>query len=210
MRFDRSKLVSIPLQTNSANKCSVIALSKLYSLNDARLAQTMVKGDMIMPTSDRIMTRSRAKQSTFDDMSSPPRTPQSNTLSDPDQFTIIPAPLKILKVLVDELASASGMQSAATAAAAAAAQFVDDDDEDDGWEDEGDTVDLSLGATKSDLMGYLESNNMRNRDDETQQYLAEFFVKAASENVANFNEWYGGFTDDEKAKLQALAHAQAQ
>ncbi|KAI0177487.1 importin-beta domain-containing protein [Pestalotiopsis sp. NC0098] len=170
---------------------NVIALSKLYSLNDARLAQTMVKGDMIMPTSDRIMTRSRAKQN-------------------PDQFTIIPVPLKILKVLVDELASASGMQSAATAAAAAAAQFVDDDESDDGWEDEGDTVDLSLGTTKSDLMGYLESNNMRNRDDETQQYLAEFFVKAASENIANFNEWYGGFTDDEKAKLQSLAHAQDQ
>lgn len=170
---------------------NVIALSKLYSLNDARLAQTMVKGDMIMPTSDRIMTRSRAKQN-------------------PDQFTIIPVPLKILKVLVDELASASGMQSAATAAAAAAAQFVDDDESDDGWEDEGDTVDLSLGTTKSDLMGYLESNNMRNRDDETQQYLAEFFVKAASENIANFNEWYGGFTDDEKAKLQSLAHGQEQ
>lgn len=192
---------------------SVIALSKLYSLNDARLAQTMVKGDMIMPTSDRIMTRSRAKQSMFDHDPSPPKSlhPHDLTLlSDPDQFTIIPVPLKILKVLVDELASASGMQSAATAAAAAAAQFVDDDESDDGWEDEGDTVDLSLGTTKSDLMGYLESNNMRNRDDETQQYLAEFFVKAASENIANFNEWYGGFTDDEKAKLQSLAHAQDQ
>ncbi|KAK6085579.1 Importin subunit beta-5 [Seiridium cupressi] len=170
---------------------NVIALSKLYSLNDPRVAQTMVRGDLIVPTSDRIMTRSRAKQN-------------------PDQYTIIPAPLKILKVLVDELASASGMQSAATAAAAAAAQFVDDDDEDDGWEDEPDTVDLSLGSTKNDLMGYLEANNMRNRDDETQQYLAEFFVRAASENIADFNNWYAGFTDDEKSKLQALANAQAQ
>jgi importin-9 len=131
-------------------------------------------------------------------------------LLDPDQFTIIPAPLKILKVLVDELASASGMQSAATAAAAAAAQFVDDEEDDDGWEDESDTVDLSLGTTKNDLMGYLEANNMRNRDDETQQYLAEFFVRAANENIADFNNWYGGFTDDEKSKLQSLAHAQAQ
>jgi hypothetical protein len=49
--------------TLAANLHSVIALSKLYSLNDARVAQTMVKGDLIVPTSDRIMTRSRAKQS---------------------------------------------------------------------------------------------------------------------------------------------------
>lgn len=40
---------------------SVIALSKLYSLNDSRLAQTMVKGDLIIANTDRIMTRSRAK-----------------------------------------------------------------------------------------------------------------------------------------------------
>jgi hypothetical protein len=43
---------------------SVIALSKLYSLNDPRLAQTMVKGDLIIANTDRIMTRSRAKLST--------------------------------------------------------------------------------------------------------------------------------------------------
>ena len=42
---------------------NVIALSKLYDLNDARIAQTQVKGDLVVPTSDRIMTRSRAKQS---------------------------------------------------------------------------------------------------------------------------------------------------
>jgi hypothetical protein len=42
---------------------SVIALSKLYSLNDARLAQTMVKGDLIITNSNKIMTRSRAKLS---------------------------------------------------------------------------------------------------------------------------------------------------
>ena len=41
---------------------SVIALSKIYSLNDPRVAQTMVRGELIIPTSDRIMTRSRAKQ----------------------------------------------------------------------------------------------------------------------------------------------------
>ena len=42
---------------------SVIALSKLYDLDDPRLAQIQVKGDLIVPESDRIMTRSRARQS---------------------------------------------------------------------------------------------------------------------------------------------------
>jgi len=44
------------------------------------------------------------------------------------------------------------------------------------------------------------------QDDETQAYLSEFFVKAAQENVAGFNELYGALTDQEKLKLNELAH----
>ncbi|KAI0482484.1 armadillo-type protein [Xylariaceae sp. FL0804] len=169
---------------------NVIALSKLYSLNDSRVAQTMVKGDMIMPESDRIMTRSRAKQT-------------------PDQFTVIPAPLKVLKVLIEELLSASGAtMSAADAAALAVSEFADENNDDDGWEDDPDAIDLNLGSTKHDLMGVLEASNMRHRDDETQQYLTDFFVTAARDNVANFSEWYNGLSDEEKSKLSQMASAQ--
>ncbi|KKY35790.1 putative importin-beta domain-containing protein [Diaporthe ampelina] len=169
---------------------NVIALSKLYSLNDARLAQTMVKGDLIMQPSDgRIMTRSRAKQN-------------------PDQYTLIPATLKILKVLIEELISASGVQGAANAAAAAAAEFADadEDDGDEGWEDEFDSV--GLGSNAQTLMNLAEGANSRMRDDETQQYLSEFFVRAARENIADFQNWYGMLTEDEKSKLNELATAQ--
>lgn len=165
---------------------NVIALSNLYRLNDARLAATMVRGDLIIPVSDRIMTRSRAKQN-------------------PDQYTIIPAPLKILKVLIEELLTASGISGAANAAAAAAAQFADDDDDDDGWEDDPDAVDLGLGGNKNDLMGFLEASNMRARDDQTQEYLTNFFIQAARENIANFAEWYNMLTEEEKGKLNELA-----
>ncbi|KAI1821648.1 armadillo-type protein [Xylaria intraflava] len=170
---------------------NVIALSKLYSLNDPRVAQTMVKGDLIVPTSDRIMTRSRAKQN-------------------PDRYTIIPAPLKILKVLIEELLSASGLTSApnAAAAAAAAAELADEDNDDDGWEDDPDALDLNLGSTKADLMRYLDASNMRHRDDETQQYLSEFFVAAARDNVAGFGEWYNNLTEGEKGKLSEMANSQ--
>ncbi|KAI1478362.1 ARM repeat-containing protein [Daldinia eschscholtzii] len=165
---------------------NVIALSKLFSLNDPRVLQTTVKGDLITPASDRIMTRSRARQT-------------------PDQYTAIPAPLKILKVLIEELLSASGANSAANAAAAVAAADFADDDDDDGWEDDPDTLDLGLGSVKNDLMGYLEANNMRRRDDETQAYLTEFFLTAARDNIAGFGEWYNQLNEDEKAKLNELS-----
>lgn len=47
---------------------NVIALSKLYSLNDPRIAQVMVKGDLIPNTNNdgKIMTRSRARASKSD------------------------------------------------------------------------------------------------------------------------------------------------
>ncbi|KAI1394004.1 ARM repeat-containing protein [Hypoxylon trugodes] len=167
---------------------NVIALSKLYTLNDPRVTQTLVLGDLITPASEVIMTRSRARQT-------------------PDQWSIIPAPLKILKVLIEELLSASGANSAANLAAAAASEFVDEID-DDGWEDEADTLDLSLGSVKAGMMSYMESSSMRHRDDETQAYLIEFFLAAARDNVSGFGEWYNQLTDAEKQKLQQLSEGQ--
>ncbi|KAK4237357.1 hypothetical protein C8A03DRAFT_34686 [Achaetomium macrosporum] len=169
---------------------NVIALSKIYSLNDSRLAQTMVKGDLIIENSDRIMTRSRAKLN-------------------PDRYTIIPAPLKILKVLIEELVSASGMHTAANVAATAATEYADEDDDDgdnEGWEDEpDDTLDLALGSTKSDLMGWIEGGSSRQRDDETQAYLVDFFVRADNENIAGFQNWCSMLSDDEKRKVKEAA-----
>ncbi|CZS96353.1 related to importin9 [Rhynchosporium agropyri] len=173
---------------------NVIALSKLFTLNDPRVAQIMVKGDLIIPESDRIMTRSRAALN-------------------PDQFTIIPAPLKILKVLIEELASASGHNNPALAAGAA--QFADDEveNDDDGWEDvqssQTNVLDLGLGSTKAELMAFGEERGqgqfMRMQDGETQMYLSEFFVRVGREDVAGFNVLYEGLTEGEKGKLRELA-----
>lgn len=172
---------------------NVIALSKLYSLNDVRLSQIMVKGDLMVGGEDddgRIKTRSRAKHN-------------------PDQYTVIPATLKIIKVLIEELLSASGAQAAANAASAAVAAHAEaeagGDDDDDGWEDDDDTLDLSLGASKSDLLFFSDAGGRRQRDDETQAYLTEFFMRCARENVAGFQDWYGMLTEEEKAKLNRLA-----
>ncbi|RFU32070.1 hypothetical protein B7463_g4248, partial [Scytalidium lignicola] len=184
---------------------NVIALSKLFSLNDQRVVQTMVRGDLIIPTSNRIMTRSQSKQSTTYQIRNASMYAYDSL--DPDQYTIIPASLKIVKVLIEELLSASGVQSAVNAAAAAAAEFADEEADDDSWEDLPNTLDLGLGSTKADLMAYAEGSSsfMRQRDDETQAYLSEFFVKAARENIAGFNELYAALTEDEKRKLNELA-----
>ena len=108
-----------------------------------------------------------------------------------------------MKVLIEELLSASGAGAAATAAAAANAPFADDSD-DDGWEDD-DTIDLSLA--KADLMSYMAAGPMRRPDDETQTYLTEFFVRCGRENTANFQDWYGMLSQDEQNKLNEFANA---
>ena len=99
------------------------------------------------------------------------------------------------------------MQSAAAHAAAAAAEFADEEGDDDGWEDLPNTLDLGLGSTKAELMAWGEGQGsfVRQRDDETQAYLTEFFIKASRENVAGFNELYGALTEEEKMKLNELA-----
>lgn len=205
---------------------SVIALSKLYSLNDPRLAQTNVKGDLIVNNDDtRIKTRSRAKQSTLPGIHTTQstldrlyntyvqegeETNQPSDATDPDQYTIIPASLKIIKVLIEELLSASGARAAANAASAAIATSFDDENDEEGWEDDDDTLDLSLGATKVDLMSFVEGGGQRQPDDETQAYLTDFFIRCARENVANFQEWYTMLTQDEQAKLNEVANSAVQ
>ena len=154
---------------------SVVALSKLYELDDPRLANIQVKGDLIVPKSDRIMTRARAKQV-------------------PDQYTIVSAPLKIVKVLVGELTAASGNRMVDPADAAE----LDDDDEDGDWEDDpNDFLDLGAGMTKSQLMslGAEDSSTFaRERDDETQEYLVDFFRRAAQK--AEFAELFNSLTQE--------------
>ncbi|KAH7095861.1 armadillo-type protein [Paraphoma chrysanthemicola] len=163
---------------------NVIALSKLYDLKDPLLAQVHVKGDLLPNTDSRIRTRSRAK-------------------ADPDQWSIVPATLKILKVLIVELQSASG----APLEAAAAAELAEEEGSDDGsWEDEPNPfVDLGSGFSKEQLMAFAneEPGSGRQRDDETQGFLVDFFKRAAT--TAGFVEEFSQLTEEEKQRLRDSA-----
>lgn len=113
-------------------------------------------------------------------------------------------------MLIDELLSASGAQAAASAAAAAISAADFDDDDEDGWQDEDDTLDLGLAATKGDLMSFIEGPGQRQPDDETQNFLTEFFISCGRENVANFQDWYNMLSEDERRKLNELANSAGQ
>lgn len=169
-------------------KQNIFALARLFELSDPRLSEVPVKGDLIIQDTGRIKTRSQAR-------------------ANPDQYTTVPAPLKIIKVLVEELAAASGNQEI-DAAQAAALDDAGSDDGDDEWEDvPGQILDLGLGMTKQALMSFGEGGTegafgVRRRDDETQAFLAEFFRRASTQ--PGFQELFGALTADEQRKLQSL------
>ena len=118
---------------------------------------------------------------------------------------MVSAQLKIVKVLVEELVSASGNRLIDPADAA---ELEDDDEEDGDWEDDPDEfIDLGSGMTKSQLMalGAEDSNLARGRDDETQAYLVDFFRQAAQK--PGFPDVFNSLTLDEQEKLKNMSDA---
>jgi len=98
------------------------------------------------------MTRSRAKQRKLPITVSVPSTQLllNQLPEDPDQFTIVPANLKIMKVLVEELQAASGARRELSATEIE--KFDEENSGDEGdWEDDPDVLDLGLGTTKQGI-----------------------------------------------------------
>ena len=179
---------------------NVIALANIYKLHDPRLIPIQVQGDLIVQDTGRIKTRSRAKQ-------------------EPDQYTVINVPLKLLKVLIQELVhSTSPIRPGQNIAA------DDGSDDDDEWEDEPNVLDLGAPSTRSgkvsfirffdvadsiqsELMGYMDESrwNTRQWDDETQTFLAGFFRSIATE--LDFQTQYTLLNELERDKLNKIGQA---
>lgn len=171
-------------------KQNIFALARLYELADPRLSEVPVKGDLIMDNSGRIKTRSQARRN-------------------PDRYTTVSAPVKIIKVLVEELGAASGAADmGGDSSRNTNLDDVDSDDGDDEWEDDPiQTLDLGMGMTKQQLMSWGEGGSesvfgVRRHDDETQAFISNFFRQAATLPV--FQEHYNALTASEQAKLQGL------
>lgn len=125
--------------------------------------------------------------------------------ADPDQYTIIPASLKIVKVLIEELGSASGASRELDPAAAA--ELAEEGSNDDDWEDEPNPfLDLGTGLSKEQLMSFAVDDGPgigRQKDDETSAFLVEFFKRAAV--TPGFADEFQALTADEQRKLQESA-----
>lgn len=179
-------------------RTNIIALSKIYSLQDPRLKSITVKGDIIVEQTTRIKTRSRAKLN-------------------PDRYSIIAADLKILKLLADELHNAATSRFNDLGAAQAAADAFDDLEDDDGddgddWEDVGDAggFDLSSPQVKAELMALggegagPSPTGSRARDEETAEYLFNWFRAEAQK--PEFETYFNMLNAEEQEKLRALVN----
>ncbi|KAG0175607.1 Importin 9 [Apophysomyces sp. BC1015] len=170
-------------------KVSAIALSKIFLVNDPRLQDITVKGEIVVNPNAGIVTRSKAKRN-------------------PDQYTAIPLQAKIIKLLVSDLGNnLTGDQ--------APQEDVESVGEDDGdWEDADDDAygpgDFNL---LSDILANIaeedddEENNPELKDDPIYQtdmraYLVDFFRNCSAHNVNHFMEiCHNQLNDTEKHTL---------
>ena len=124
---------SVNFSGYEAIRQNVTALTNIYKLHDERLSNILVKGDLIVQNTSRIKTRSQAKK-------------------EPDQYSMIPVSLKLVKVLIQELANPNTPSPIKNGIAAG---DHDTDDEDDEWEDE---PVLDLGAPTTRQGGYIRAS----------------------------------------------------
>lgn len=160
-------------------KQNILALGKIFSINDERIANMIVDGDLIPYDGDLIVTRSMAK-------------------SMPEKYTQIPAPLKILKLLASEL----GFQSQQPDPNDFLPENAESDKDDDGNEEWEDMDDIGVPNYEK-LKSYVESDDEGDYgDDSTDQgikdMLVQFFRECTSKNLGNFQQYYEMLSDDEK------------
>lgn len=163
-------------------KQNALALAKIYTLNDERIQNLIVDGDLIPYEGDVIRTRSMTK-------------------SMPDKYTQISASLKIIKLLISEL-NFQCQQANNEINPEDVKEYQDDGNEDD-WEEIDDVGIPDYEKLKS----YVDSDNEddehedQNGDEDLKNLLIQFFKECTTKNLGNFNKYYGLLTDDEKKIL---------
>jgi hypothetical protein len=150
---------------------NITALVAIYNIADVRIAALSVQGDLIPDTSSRIKTRSMAK-------------------SQPIQHTITLAPLKIIKMLVNELVPPGTSAFAFKLGAGTGGQTI-----------EGPVASGMAKGTGSDGSWESESStglSPRESDDVTQAFLVDFFKSHGAE--PGFQELFAQLTDAERKR----------
>lgn len=165
-------------------KRNSLALAQIFSLNDSRVREVIVNGDLIPYAGDRIRTRSFTKDH-------------------PDEYTQIVAPLKILKLLISELKfqiqqPETDSKNYKTLIPEGEDNTADEKGEDD-WEDMEDIgipdYDKLKSYVNSDSEGELEDQN---GNEDLKNILFQFFRECTTKNLGNFSEYYEYLNDEEK------------
>src|SRR5690554_1757409 len=124
-------------------KVSTVALTKIFMSADPRVYAVQVDGDLIVPQSSRIVTRSLAR----------------NT---PDQFTITTVPVKIIRLLVTDLTSKVEEEEDEQAVLS----DYDDEDGEDDWEEDEDQKTKDKFSFLSDI---LDSHGLGGEGEEDEE-----------------------------------------
>lgn len=172
-------------------KVSAIGLSMLFESAIPEIAAVLVKGD-IKPSGDRIVTRSRSKRN-------------------PDQFEIVSAPIKMIKLLVEDLQTQYEQESKPSKDEL---DLADQDDGDDDWEDldGGGEAKVPGFGMLSDMLDEDGQLTTEEDDDEDLQedpiyqtnlleFLIKFFKTVSMHNTFGFQNIYGMLTKEEKMIL---------
>ncbi|KAF9198116.1 hypothetical protein BGZ49_001176 [Haplosporangium sp. Z 27] len=175
-------------------KVSAVALTKIFMSGDSRVASVQVNGDLIVPKSSRIVTRSRSK----------------NT---PDQYTVTTVPVKIIRLLSTDLTNKIEEEEDQ------AAESDYDDEGDDDWEDDDEP---GRGKEYSLLSDILDGNGFDMDGDEEEDevdpdiladpiyqlnmknYLVDFFRQCVQQNSPAFAQSISEISDVEKKTLSSL------
>ena len=120
---------SVNFSGYDAIRQNVVALTNIFKLHDERLSNIQTRGDLLVENTSRIKTRSQSKKQ-------------------PDQYSVIPIPLKLTKVLIQEL-SPSPTADVFPHRVNGRKQSIVSDNDDDEWEDEGPAIlDLASPSTR--------------------------------------------------------------
>lgn len=155
-------------------KQNILALGKIFSLGDGRVAELTVDGEPIPYEGDKIITRSMSKTM-------------------PQKYTQIKAPHKILKLLVSELEFQCLQPDPEDFESGEAGNGGDDD----AWEDMGD-----IGVPTFDkLQSYVDSDDDEGGqvcDEGIKEMVIQFFKECISKNLGGFQSYYDLLSDEEK------------
>ncbi|QLL33072.1 hypothetical protein HG536_0D05940 [Torulaspora globosa] len=174
-------------------KENIVALIKIYLLNDARIAAMQVNDEIIPYEGDRIITRSMARQM-------------------PDRYTQVSVYTKIIKLFIAELNFQDKQADPERFIASRDNGTPEDNDgSDDDWEDVEDVLDyeklqeyvddddqVDSGDTHGEFCIQLEGDYS---DQSIREILLSFFKAAAANNTSDFRGIYNSLSESDKKIL---------